>query len=62
MYALYFCAVFQQLERKSELNDQDKVLALLDDICFPLEGIKPPEYWHYHREKTCRRRHNTSIC
>lgn len=34
-----FLCRFQQLERKSNLNDQDKVLAVLDDICLPLDGI-----------------------
>lgn len=56
-----FCAMFQLLERKSDLNDQDKVLALLDDVCLPLEGIEPREYWHYHCEKLCRRRCNMNI-
>lgn len=40
---------------------RNKVLALLDDICLRLEGIKPREYWHYHWEKLCRRRCNMNI-
>lgn len=54
------CVLCFSLERKSDPNDQSKVLALLDDICLPLEGIKPPGYWHWGRP--CRRRHSTSIC